>query len=250
MRSRTEVPYCWHAKKPKCNIVPLSPQAKSYLGMPAIISSPGMQQLIELAERIAQSNAAVLITGESGSGKELIARAVHHYSLRCAKPWVDVSCAALPEHLVESELFGYEKGAFSGADTPKPGLFELAHHGTLFLDEVGELEPRMQVKLLRVLDGVAYYRLGGVRKVTVDCRIVAGNNPDLAEMVRRGDFRGDLFHRLGQICLHVPPLRERPDDIVPLAEYFLKQNNPRSFFSTGAMSELLRYAWPGNIREL
>src|SRR3984957_2245076 len=144
MRSRTGVPYWKRPKEPKCKIVPLSPQAKTYLGMPAIISSPGMLQLIELAERIAQSNAAVLITGESGSGKELIARAVHHYSLRCAKPWVDVSCAALPEHLVESELFGYEKGAFSGADSPKPGLFELAHHGTLFLDEVGELEPRMQ----------------------------------------------------------------------------------------------------------
>ena len=117
--------------------------------MPAIISSPGMLQLIDLVERIAQTNAAVLITGESGSGKELIARAVHHYSLRCSKPWVDVSCAALPEHLVESELFGYEEGAFSGADSPKPGLFELANHGTLFLDEVGELEPRMQVKLLQ-----------------------------------------------------------------------------------------------------
>src|ERR1700746_3569022 len=133
--------------------------------MPAVISSPGMRQLIELAERIAQTNAAVLITGESGCGKELIARAVHHYSLRCAKPWVDVSCAALPEHLVESELFGYEKGAFSGADSAKPGLFELAHQGTLFLDEIGELDAKVQAKLLRVLDGVSYYRLGGARKV-------------------------------------------------------------------------------------
>ncbi len=148
-----------------------------------------MQQLIELVERIAQTNAAVLITGESGSGKELIARAVHHYSLRCSKPWVDVSCAALPEHLVESELFGYERGAFSGADSPKPGLFELANHGTLFLDEVGELEPRMQVKLLRVLDGVAYYRLGGTRKVTIDVRIVAATNQDLEQMVETGQFR-------------------------------------------------------------
>ena len=206
--------------------------------MPAIISSPGMRQLIELAERIAQSNAAVLITGESGSGKELIARAVHHYSLRCAKPWVDVSCAALPEHLVESELFGYEKGAFSGADSPKPGLFELAHHGTLFLDEVGELEPRMQVKLLRVLDGVAYYRLGGTRKVTVDVRIVAATNQDLEQMVETGSFRGDLYHRLGQICLRVPPLRERREDIVPLAEHFLKQTNPRLSFSGEALQML------------
>ncbi len=209
-----------------------------------------MLKLLELVERIAQTNAAVLITGESGSGKELIARAVHHYSLRCAKPWVDVSCAALPEHLVESELFGYEKGAFSGADSPKPGLFELANHGTLFLDEIGELEPRMQVKLLRVLDGVAYYRLGGVRKVTVDVRVVAATNQDLEQMVTNGDFRGDLFHRLGQICLHVPPLRERADDIVPLADHFLKQTNPRSFFSESALAELQRYNWPGNVREL
>jgi transcriptional regulator with PAS, ATPase and Fis domain len=218
--------------------------------MPAIISSPGMLQLIELAERIAQSNAAVLITGESGSGKELIARAIHHYSLRCAKPWVDVSCAALPEHLVESELFGYEKGAFSGADTPKPGLFELAHHGTLFLDEVGELEPRMQVKLLRVLDGVAYYRLGGTRKVTVDVRIVAATNQDLEQMVETNSFRGDLYHRLGQICLRVPPLRERLEDIVPLAEHFLKQTNSRLSFSGEALQILQRHRWPGNVREL
>jgi two-component system, NtrC family, response regulator AtoC len=234
----------------KADIVVTGSQQTSFLGMPAIVTSPVMRKLLELVERIAQSNAAVLITGESGSGKELIARAVHHYSLRNAKPWVDVSCAALPENLVESELFGYEKGAFSGADSPKPGLFELANHGTLFLDEIGELEPRMQVKLLRVLDGVAYYRLGGVRKVTVDVRVVAATNQNLEQMVRTGDFRGDLYHRLGQICLHVPPLRERPDDIVPLAEYFLKQSNPRSFFSGSALAELQRYPWPGNIREL
>jgi transcriptional regulator with PAS, ATPase and Fis domain len=163
---------------------------------------------------------------------------------------VDVSCAALPEHLVESELFGYEKGAFSGADSAKPGLFELAHQGTLFLDEVGELEPRMQVKLLRVLDGVAYYRLGGVRKVSVDVRVVAATNQDLERMVRTGEFRSDLYHRLGQICLRVPPLRERPEDIIPLAEHFLKQSNPRSFFSGDTLQTLRRYAWPGNVREL
>jgi transcriptional regulator with PAS, ATPase and Fis domain len=223
---------------------------KTFLGMPAVVSSPAMRQLLELVERIAQTNAAVLITGESGSGKELIARAIHHYSLRCAKPWVDVSCAALPEHLVESELFGYEKGAFSGADSAKPGLFELANLGTLFLDEIGELEPRMQVKLLRVLDGVPYFRLGGVRKVAVNVRVVAATNQDLEVMVRTGQFRNDLYHRLGQICLCVPPLRERLDDIVPLAEYFLKQSNPRSFFSGEALRALQRHAWPGNVREL
>jgi transcriptional regulator with PAS, ATPase and Fis domain len=163
---------------------------------------------------------------------------------------VDVSCAALPEHLVESELFGYEKGAFSGADSAKPGLFELAHQGTLFLDEVGELEPRMQVKLLRVLDGVAYYRLGGVRKVSVDVRVVAATNQDLERMVRTGEFRSDLYHRLGQICLRVPPLRERPEDILPLAEYFLQQSNPRLSFSNEALAALASHAWPGNVREL
>ncbi len=193
----------------KATIVVTSSQVTTFLGHARHHIQPGNAAALELVERISQTNAAVLITGESGSGKELIARAVHHYSLRCAKPWVDVSCAALPEHLVESELFGYEKGAFSGADSPKPGLFELANHGTLFLDEIGELEPRMQVKLLRVLDGVAYYRLGGVRKVTVDVRVVAATNQDLEQMVETGDFRGDLYHRLGQICLHVPPLRER-----------------------------------------
>src|SRR5579871_5422557 len=234
----------------KVVIVVTGSQQTSFLGMPAIVSSPVMRNLLELVERIAQSNAAVLITGESGSGKELIARAVHHFSLRGAKPWVDVSCAALPENLVESELFGYEKGAFSGADSPKPGLFELANHGTLFLDEIGELEPRMQVKLLRVLDGVAYYRLGGTRKVSVDVRVVAATNQNLEHMVTTGDFRGDLYHRLGQICLHVPPLRERADDILPLAEYFLRQSNPRSFFSDSARAQLLRHSWPGNIREL
>jgi two-component system response regulator HydG len=228
----------------------MCPQVKTYLGMQAIFSSPAMQELIDLAQRIAQTNAAVLITGESGSGKELIARAVHHYSLRCSRPWVDVSCAALPEHLVESELFGYEKGAFSGADSPKPGLFELANHGTLFLDEVGELEPRMQVKLLRVLDGVAYYRLGGTRKVTVDVRVVGATNQDLESMVETGQFRGDLYHRLGQICLRVPPLRERREDIVPLAEHFLKQANPRMVFSSEALRALEEHSWPGNVREL
>src|SRR6202162_5862381 len=157
--------------------------------MPAIVTSPLMRKLLDLVERIAQSNAAVLITGESGSGKELIARAVHHYSLRCGKPWVDVSCAALPENLVESELFGYEKGAFSGADSSKPGLFELANHGTLFLDEIGDLDLRMQVKLLRIWDKAPYYRLGGVKKVSVDVRLVTATNQDLKTAVQQGRFR-------------------------------------------------------------
>ena len=221
-----------------------------FLGMPAVIASPTMQAVLDMVERVARTTASVLITGESGSGKELIARAIHHYSMRSARPWVDVSCAALPEHLIESELFGYEKGAFSGADSPKPGLFELAHTGTLFLDEIGELEPKMQVKLLRVLDGTPYYRLGGTRKVTVDVRIIAATNQDLETGVRNGKFRNDLFHRLSQIHINVPPLRERRDDILPLADYFLEQQNPLLHFDRDAQQALLSRFWPGNVREL
>jgi two-component system, NtrC family, nitrogen regulation response regulator NtrX len=155
----------------------LNPQI--LLGVPAIVHSQAMQRLIEMTQRIAKSNASVLITGETGSGKEIIARAIHHHSLRCNQSWIDVNCAALPEHLVESELFGYEKGAFSGAEAQKSGFFELANGGTLFLDEVGELESRTQVKLLRVLDGTPYYRVGGLKKVAVDVRIIAATNRDL-----------------------------------------------------------------------
>ena len=219
-------------------------------GFEAVVCSEAMHKLMQMVERVARSNAAVLIVGETGSGKEFIARAIHHHSLRCNKPWVDLNCAALPENLVESELFGYEKGAFSGADTPKPGLFELADHGTLFLDEIGELEPKVQVKLLRVLDGVTYYRLGGSRKISVDVRIVAATNRDLEELVRAGRFRSDLYHRLGQFQLKVPPLRSRPEDIVGLAEHLLQQHKPTMRFSDDALHALLAYSWPGNVREL
>jgi transcriptional regulator with PAS, ATPase and Fis domain len=222
----------------------------AFLGMHAVIASEPMRRLLAMAERVARSNATVLITGESGSGKELIARALHHFSPRAHRPWVDLSCAALPDHLLESELFGYDKGAFSGADNAKPGLFELADRGTIFLDEVGELDPKMQVKLLRVLDGVSYYRLGGVKKISVDVRVVAATNQDLERSVEQGRFRGDLFHRLGQITLHVPPLRERGDDIVPIARYFLAQQDARLRFSDAALALLRSYSWPGNIREL
>jgi hypothetical protein len=163
---------------------------------------------------------------------------------------VDINCAALPEHLVESELFGYEKGAFSGADTSKPGLFELADKGTLFLDEIGELTPQIQVKLLRVLDGAPYYRLGGHRKITVDVRIVAATNQDLEAAVREGKFRKDLFHRISQFQLSVPPLRERAEDIVALAEHFLHSKAPQKHFTSEALRALQNYSWPGNIREL
>jgi two-component system, NtrC family, response regulator AtoC len=216
----------------------------------AVICSPAMRKLMAMVERVAGSDSAVLITGETGSGKEVVARAIHARSLRANKPWVDINCAALPEHLVESELFGYEKGAFSGADAVKPGMFELANQGTLFLDEVGELEPRIQVKLLRVLDGVPYYRLGGSRKVAFDVRVVAATNQPLEEAVKSGRFRSDLFHRLSQIQLRVPALRERPDDIVALAEFYLQQARPGARFAPGVLEILVAQPWPGNIREL
>jgi transcriptional regulator with PAS, ATPase and Fis domain len=221
-----------------------------FLGMPAVIASETMRRLMAMVERVARSNATVLITGESGSGKELIARALHHYSMRSQKPWVDLSCAALPEHLLESELFGYDKGAFSGADSTKPGLFEMAHQGTIFLDEIGELDPKMQVKLLRVLDGVPYYRLGGVKKISVDVRVVAATNQELEIAVAEGRFRNDLYHRLSQITLRVPPLRKRREDVAPLARYFLAQQNPRLRYADAAVEMLEEHSWPGNIREL
>jgi len=222
----------------------------SFGGMVAVVCSPSMKQLLEKVRKTANTDAAVLITGETGCGKELIARAIHHHSLRCTRAWVDVQCAALPDHLLESELFGYERGAFSGAATQKPGMFELANGGTLFLDEVGELNPQMQVKLLRVLDGVPYYRLGGTRKVTTDVRIVAATNANLEEAVERGVFRRDLYHRLDQARLNVPSLKSRPEDIVALSRYFLTSQFPDLQFSESALHAIRTYSWPGNVREL
>lgn len=225
-------------------------ERRTFLGMEVIVASKPMRSVLELAERVAKSQATVLIAGESGCGKELVARAIHHYSARASKPWVDLNCAAIPEHLLESELFGYERGAFSGAEQAKPGLFEMAHGGTIFLDEIGELDPRVQVKLLRVLDGAAFYRLGGTRKVTVDVRVVAASNRDLLAAVEQGRFRGDLYHRLSQFILRVPPLRERVEDIEPLASYFLGQQNAHLSFSQSAIALMEAHRWSGNIREL
>lgn len=215
-----------------------------------VVRSEALRRLMNLVERVACSQAAVLITGETGCGKELIARGIHYHSNRREKPWIDINCAALPEHLIESELFGYEKGAFSGADQAKPGMFELANHGTLFLDEIGELDPKLQVKLLRVLDGQPYYRLGGKQKIIVDVRIVAATNQDLVDAQKHGRFRSDLYHRLSQFQLRLPPLRERPDDIVGTAEYFLRSKFPDVQLSSEALESLLAYDWPGNVREL
>jgi two-component system response regulator AtoC len=230
--------------------MPSVPEVHEFIGSAAVFASDPMRQLLTQVRKIAATNATTLITGESGAGKEVVARAIHHYSARCSCSWVDVNCAALPENLLESELFGYEKGAFSGANTSKPGLFEIAHRGTLFLDEIGDLDLRMQAKLLRVLDGVGYYRVGGVKKVNVDVRIVAATNQNLKTAAGDGRFRSDLYHRLSQIRLVVPPLRERVDDILPLAEHYLQEQSPGLRFSDGVKGKLKAYSWPGNVREL
>ena len=209
-----------------------------------------MHTLMGMVERVARSNAAVLITGESGVGKELIAKSVHYFSHRHEHPLVDINCAALPENLIESELFGYDKGAFSGAEVTRPGLFEAADGGSLFLDEIGDLDPRMQVKLLRVLDGSPFYRLGGREKISVDVRIIAATNRSLDQSVQTGRFRLDLFHRLSQFQLRVPPLRQRPEDIEELAKYFAVQQMPAAVLSQSALEALRAYSWPGNVREL
>ncbi|HLV88900.1 MAG TPA: sigma 54-interacting transcriptional regulator [Candidatus Sulfotelmatobacter sp.] len=224
--------------------------ARTIDGIQFILASPVMHEFMALVDRVASHTETVLVTGETGTGKELIARTIHESSHRRNRPWVDINCAALPENLVESELFGYEKGAFSGADASKPGLFELADKGTLFLDEIGELQLHTQVKLLRILDNQPFYRLGGHRKIRVDVRVVAATNQDLEAAVRNGGFRQDLYHRLGQFQLRVPPLRERPEDIVALAEHFLRLKSPKKHYSPQAISALLSHSWPGNIREL
>lgn len=215
-----------------------------------IVRSDALKRVMRLVEQVACHPAAVLIVGETGTGKEMIARSIHSHSLRCNKAWVDVNCAAIPEHLVESELFGYEKGAFSGADTQKIGYFEMADGGTLFLDEIGDLDPKVQVKLLRVLDGVPYYRLGGSKKVNVNVRVVAATNQNLEELVRAGRFRNDLYHRLAEFKLEIPPLRERPEDLLAIAEQILHQHHPNSRFSNDAVTAMVTHDWPGNVREL
>jgi transcriptional regulator with PAS, ATPase and Fis domain len=215
-----------------------------------IVRSESLKRVIRLAEKVARHPAAVLIVGETGTGKEMIAQAIHHHSLRSNHAMVDVNCSAIPEHLVESELFGYEKGAFSGADSLKPGFFELADKGTLFLDEIGDLDMKVQVKLLRVLDGAPYFRLGGSKKVSVDVRVVTATNRDLEDLVRAGRFRSDLYHRLAQFQLDVPALRDRPEDVLGIAEQVLHEHYPEAHFTSDAVEALVTYPWPGNVREL
>ncbi len=214
-----------------------------------------MQEIFELIRTVADSDASVLILGESGTGKELIARAIHYSSRRAEKPFVSVSCSALPESLLESELFGYEKGAFTGAVRDKPGRFEEANGGTLFLDEVGEMKPETQLHLLRVLQEREIRRLGGTGVIKVDVRIIAATNKDLERAVKEGSFREDLYYRLNVVTVQLPPLREREDDIPLLAERFLmkyniKNNRNLEGISPKAIALLVQYDWPGNVREL
>ena len=218
--------------------------------MQPVVRSEVMRKLFAMISRVAQHDASVLIVGETGSGKEVIVKEIHRLSPRGSKSLVEVDCAALPEHLMESELFGYEKGAFSGADTDKPGLFELADGGTILLDEIGEMNIKFQAKLLRVLDGCSYYRLGGSRKLAVNVRVIAATNRDLEGEIREGKFRKDLYYRLAQFQLQVPPLRERPEDTVALADYFLQQHLPGTALTEEALQALQSYDWPGNVREL
>jgi len=217
--------------------------------------SEPMQGVYSLVEMVADSDVTVLLMGESGTGKELVARAIHHKSHRADGPFVTLNCGALPENLFESELFGYEKGAFTGATTNKMGRFELADSGTLLLDEVGELSLKSQVDFLRVLETKEFRRLGGTKIVKVDTRIVAATNRNLEEAVKRGDFREDLYYRLNVVPIRLPPLRERGDDIPLLADRFLDEfsaqhhREPKEI-SREAMRLLRLYAWPGNIRQL
>ena len=217
--------------------------------------SAKMQRIFELIEKVAPARATVLITGDSGTGKELIARAIHYNSPRKNQPFISVNCGALPETLLESELFGHEKGAFSGAISLRKGRFELAHEGTLFLDEISEMSPPLQVKLLRILQEMEFERVGGSNTLKVDVRVVAASNRNLKEDAANGRFRSDLYYRLNVVHVHLPALRERKDDLPLLINHFLAKYAKESMresitISSQAMKRLLDYNWPGNVREL
>jgi DNA-binding NtrC family response regulator len=231
----------------------LRAQIERQSALPEIVSqSEAMKEAIRLVERVAPSEASVLITGESGTGKELIAQAIHRLSSRAGGSFIDLNCAAFQETLLESELFGYEAGAFSGAKARKLGLIELADGGTLFLDEISELPATLQAKLLRAIETRTFFRVGGVRKVEVNVRIVAATNRDLDSVVADGTFRADLLYRINSFQIHLAPLRERPEDVAPLTEYILKQlagaSTPQ--LTDEVVSKLRAYTWPGNVRQL
>ncbi len=217
--------------------------------------SPSFGAALELARRVAPSRSTVLVTGETGTGKELVAGIIHSLSPRASRAFVKVNCAALPETLLESELFGHERGAFTGADRQRIGRFEQADGGTLFLDEIGDMSPVTQAKLLRVLQDQEFFRLGGTRAIRTDVRIVAATNQDLERAIRGGRFREDLYYRLNVVAIWLPPLRERPEDVEALALHFLARfaadlGRPRTGFSPAALTRIREHPWPGNVREL
>jgi len=214
-----------------------------------------MQRIYRIIERVAPTNATVLISGRTGTGKEIVARSIHRNSARASRPFIDINCSALPEQLIESELFGYEKGAFTGATQAKKGLLETAHSGTIFLDEVQALKSDLQAKLLRVLQERVIRQVGGRENKEIDVRVVAATNQDLVEAMRRGEFREDLYYRLNVVNIRLPELRERREDIPLLIDYFLKlyaetNRQETRHFSNEAMRLLLSSEWPGNVREL
>ncbi len=220
-----------------------------------LAADPKMLDLMVLSRKVAQSDASIMITGETGTGKELLASAIHDASPRKRYPFVAVACSALPESLIEAELFGHEKGAFTGATQARAGRFEAAGRGTIFIDEVGELSPSLQVKLLRVLQQCTFERIGSNRPIAMEARVICATNRNLKLLVRAGTFRADLYYRLNTIELTMPPLRERPDDIAPLAHLFLHQyaeaqNRPARRIGAAALSAMKCYSWPGNVREL
>jgi len=214
-----------------------------------------MKMVFKMIKKVSASESTVLITGESGTGKELVAQAIHAHSPRSHQPLIPVNCGAIPEDLLESELFGHEKGAFTGAIRSRLGRFELAQSGTIFLDEIGDMSPALQVKLLRVIQEKQFERIGGVKTISADVRIITATNQNLEQAVQEKRFREDLFYRINVIPIHLPPLRERGSDIMMLAEYFLDyfnniKNKNVQRISNDAAGHLLRYSWPGNVREL
>ncbi len=234
---------------------PPEPRLQTELDGSQPVLSGAMERVRDLVERIADTDVPVLLVGESGVGKDVIARQIHSLSRRAARPFVKINCAALPAELLESELFGHERGAFTGAHTEKPGKFELAHQGTIFLDEIGEMDPRLQAKLLQVLQDEEFYRVGGRRPVRVDARVLTATNRVLEAAIRQGTFREDLFYRLNVVTVRVPPLRERKEEIGPLVRHFTEKYRRRyrgglEEVPAEVMERFLAYDWPGNVREL